>query len=64
MAVSAGTANSGGRASARGDGPNWARAFHLKTGQGPYGIQELSSTLGLSRTTLLYYESLGIVKPE
>ncbi len=64
MAVSAGSANSGGRASARGDGPNWARAFHLKTGQGPYGIQELSSTLGLSRTTLLYYESLGIVKPE
>ncbi len=64
MVVSAGSANSGAPAGTRGEGPDWARAFHLKTGQGPYGIQELSSALGLSRTTLLYYESLGIVKPE
>lgn len=41
--------------------PNWAAALHLKTRQGPYGIQSLTRTLGLSRTTLLYYESLGIV---
>ena len=61
MAVSMGAGDHG---STGGKGPNWARAFHLKTGQGPYGIQELSGTLGLSRTTLLYYESLGIVKPE
>ncbi len=46
------------------EGPDWARAFHLKTGRGPYGIQGLSSALGLSRTTLLYYESLGIINPE